>query len=147
MATAITHEDIKPVMGVPLATASYDDDLDKICTAVGNAVDLAVGAVFLAANAALVKEAAINIAAGKGWLGMCNRPGYAEAVNIAGLTVGPLDKDGAIDLIKIGWDMLKIGISGSQVANATDLPQESHSNADDLTFSTDASEYYNGPGS
>jgi len=147
MATSITHEDVKPRLAILVANTTYDDEIDLICTPIMNAVDAAVGAVFLAANAALVKEAAINIAAGTCWLRFCHLPGYTEGVVIVGLTVGPLDKAGAIDLIKIGWDMLKIGISGAQVANATDLPQETHDNITAATFLIDSVEYYNGPGS
>lgn len=147
MATSISHTDIKPILGIATLTTSYDDELDIVCTAVGLAVDEAVGAVFLAANPDLLEEAAICIAAGKCWLGMCNRPGYAEAVNIAGLAVGPLDKAGAVDLIKTGWNMLKIGMDGAKVENATDLPQESHGSIADASFPIDSPEYSNGPGS
>jgi len=146
MATSITHEDVKPVMGIPLATTTYDTEIDTVCTAVGAAVDSAVGAVFLAANAALVKEAAICIAAGKCWLGMVNRPGYAAALDVGGIKISALDKGGAVDLIKTGWNMLKMGMDGAKVENATDLPQESHSYEVD-TFKPDSVEYDYGFGS
>lgn len=146
MATSITHADITPMLGILPAVTTWDGDFDTVCTAVGSAVDAAVGAVFLAANAALVKEAAICIAAGKCWLGMVNRPGYAEALDVGGIKISALDKGGAVDLIKTGWGMLKLGIDSAKVENAADLPQESHSYEAD-TFPPDSVEYSYGYGS
>jgi hypothetical protein len=98
-------------MCIPLATTTYDTELDTICTGVGAGVDGAAGT----APAALLKEAAIMIAAGTAWIGMANRPGYAESFVAVGVTVGGMNKDGAIDLVKTGWQIL-LPYCGQKVA-------------------------------
>jgi hypothetical protein len=112
-------------MGIPLATTTYDTELDTVCTAVAAGVDASVASAFLTSSAAYVKEAAIQIATGTAVLGMMNRPGYAEAVQATGLTVAGLNKDGAVDLIKVGWSMLQ--------------PYSVHGNADSLALVAEAS--------
>jgi hypothetical protein len=123
MATSIAHADVKPIIGILAATATWDSELDTICTACGGAVDAAVGSTSLTANAALVKEAAILIAAGTGGLGMMNRPGYAEEVAVAGLTVGPLDKDGFVELVDLGWKMLAPFLADAWAKSLADVAE------------------------
>lgn len=106
MATAITHEDIKSILGIPSATTTYDTELDALCDNIEASVDVAVTAAFLTASPAFVKAAAIQIAAGLSGLGLLNRSGYAEAVTAGGIVVGALDRSGYLEMIKIGWDML-----------------------------------------
>jgi len=123
MATNIGYADIKPIIGILAATSTWDTELDVICTDVEAAVDAAVGATSLSANAALVNEAAILIAAGSGGLGMMNRPGYAEAVAVAGLTVGPLTKEGFIELIDLGWKMLAPFLADAWAKSLADVAE------------------------
>jgi hypothetical protein len=107
MATSITHEDVKPRIGVPTATTTYDTELDTICTACAGGVDAAIDASFLTSAAAAVKLAAIDISAGSCIIGMMDRPGYAEVITAQGVAMGGLDKVHADKLIKAGWDALK----------------------------------------
>lgn len=123
MATTITYADIKPIIGILAATSTWDTELGVICTDVGAAVDAAVGSTSLTANAALVTEAAILIAAGTGGLGMMNRPGYAEAVAVAGLSVGPLNKDGFVNLIDLGWKMLAPFLADAWAKSLADVAE------------------------
>ncbi len=125
MATSITHEDVKPRIGIPSATTTFDTEIDTICTAVAAGCDSAVASAFLTSNAAYVKEAAIMIASGTAALSMAKRPGWGEAVTAGGLALGALGTDGAETMIKVGWEMLK--------------PYSASGNADELAKTAEAS--------
>lgn len=117
MSTSITHEDIKPRMSLGVTLTAGDDTLlDTICTGVAAGVDGAAAA----APTALLKEAAITIASGEGWLSLCNRPGFAEAITAAGVAMGALTKDGAVELIKLGWSMLTSYMGAGAAAEAAE---------------------------
>lgn len=107
MATSITHDDVKPRVGIPSATTDFDTEIDKICTAMGAAVDAYVASAYLTSDAAVVKEAAILISSGTVILSMAKRPGWGEAVTAGGLALGSLGVDGGSDMIKLGWELLK----------------------------------------
>lgn len=107
MSTSITHEDVKPRVGIPSATTTFDTEIDTICTAMGAAVDAYVASAYLTSDAAVVKEAAIMISSGTVALSMAKRPGWGEAVSGGGVSIGALGTDGASDMIKLGWDLLK----------------------------------------
>src|SRR3990167_822793 len=149
MATSIDHEDVKPRLGIPTADTAYDTELNTICTAVAAGVDAAVDSAFLTAKAAYVRLAAIDIATGTSWLGMCDRPGYAEAVAAAGVQAAGLDKAGAEALIKAGWanlspkriaEVRNLGIPEATAAVADGGSSEGQDDAD-LTFGVGNSVY------
>jgi len=149
MATTITHEDVKPRVGVPSATTTYDTEMDTVCTAVAAGVDAAVDAAYLTSAAALVKLAAIDIATGTLIVGIFNRPGYAEQMIAAGVTLGGLDKDGAKELIKQGWATLapyrpdKATATAAAEAAKTQVADsaECDLSSDDMIFGSDSAEY------
>lgn len=107
MATSITHVNVKPRVGIPSATSTFDTEIDNICTAVGAAVDAYVASSYLTSDAAVVKEAAIMIASGTVILSMAKRPGWGEAITASGLSLGSLGVDGGSDMVKLGWELLK----------------------------------------
>lgn len=124
MATSITHEDVKPRVGIPSATVAYDSEIDTVCTAVGLGVDAYVASAYLTSDAAVVKEAAIIIASGHTALSMAKRPGWGESISSAGVAVGALDASGAESLIKLGWDMLR---PFTDSGNADELAKQAES--------------------
>ena len=107
MATSITHLNVKPRVGIPSATTTFDTEIDTICTAMGAAVDAYVASAYLTSDAAVVKEAAIMIASGTVILSMAKRPGWGEAITAGGLALGSLGVDGGSDMVKLGWELLK----------------------------------------
>jgi len=111
MATTITTANIKARLMIPAGTTTWDTDFALVATQVGAGVDGAAAT----APAALLVEAAIMIAAGECWLGLCNRPGFAEAVSAAGVSMSALTKEGAVDMIKLGWSFLA-GYMGPEAA-------------------------------
>lgn len=144
MATSITHEDVKPRVGIPSATVTFDDEIDTICTAIGAAVDAYVASSYLTSDAAVVTEAAIMIASGTVILSMAKRPGWGEAVTAGGLALGSLGVEGGSDMIKLGWDLLKpftdSGNAEEQAKQAEAVRQKSLSEArnDDVDAQADA---------
>ncbi|OYV99458.1 MAG: hypothetical protein B7Z62_00210 [Deltaproteobacteria bacterium 37-65-8] len=149
MATSITHEDVKPRIGVASATTTYDTEIDTVCTAVAAGVDAAVDSAYLTSAAALVKLAAIDIATGTLIIGILNRPGYAEQLAAAGVTLGGLDKDGAKELIKTGWATLapyrqdRAAATAAAEAAKTQAADsaECDSTVDDMVFAMNSAEY------
>lgn len=105
MATSITHEDIKPLVGVGTSITTYDTEFDSICTMAGSAVDAYADS---GAPANVLKQSAIYIAAGGALIYLASLPGRSEAVSAGGLSVTESVNSPVGDkLISLGWDLLK----------------------------------------
>lgn len=105
MATSITHEDIKPIIGIPTATTTYDTEFDTVCTAVGSAVDAYCDT---GAPAAVLKQGAIYISAGECMNYLSSLPGRSEAISAGGVSLTESIQSPIGDkLISLGWELLK----------------------------------------
>jgi hypothetical protein len=105
MATSITHEDIKPVIGVASATTTYDTEFDTICTLAGSAVDAYADT---GAPANVLKQAAVYIASGGALIYLASLPGRSESVTAGGVGLGETVNAPVGDkLIALGWELLK----------------------------------------
>jgi hypothetical protein len=105
MATSITHEDIKPIVGVATATTSYDTEFDTICTMAGSTVDAYSDS---GAPANVLKQAAIYIAAGGALIYLASLPGRSEAVTAGGVALSESVQSPVGDkLIALGFELLK----------------------------------------
>lgn len=105
MATSITHEDIKPLIGVATATTTYDTEFDTICTLAGSSVDAYADS---GAPANVLKQAAVYIASGGALVYLASLPGRSEAVSAGGISLGESVNAPVGDkLISLGWELLK----------------------------------------